>query len=1047
VAEQPTDWFWKSGELRSPQRESFWPGVVESRMYYHRPLCPAETVLYEFFYREGELETHPTIGRRAFVLQPNGVTTHWLTDGELDVRGLPPDNGAFRERKLPLKPDDWNAVEIAMHADAVHIRLNGELIVEQPLASRDSRTFGFYHDASLTAVRVRDAVLRGDWPREFNDDLRAAIEHPQPENPPADGRFATAIMTEPYFADNAYAVYRRALALEPAARFDYLTEWVMPGATHDTLRMAGSFTPTHPAPPVLAENPIDVATAEARQTIDGRRVQTGGNFVCPAILLVLSAAELNRLDELGEAVFKLDAASSPAQARARTAMLGIIALLQDRPAETLDAVWECTRLVLASGPTEQHHRWSEPALCSLAILHPATREAAYELLDRIQGRQLQAGQPGTPEFGRYVRQLHGQVHYLMHGGDPSAFGSQPQLAQWRTVPQPCARTRGGGYPIGAYDAIAGELALRGGHDLEMAYFQSPLRGNYEVRARLSQFDYREFMPYVAGVSNVLKFTHRNVKVQSLRGAAKEVPTPQEIVPRVKSWADYRLVVQDGHYLCYVGDQVLYEADVSPNADPWVAFAGWAGQSSRAARNVVITGTPEIPDELELLNDSDLRGWLVDYYGTATGQTPYPWRLEDGELKSDQTVIRGATPGRLKVENVIRYHRPLLEDGEISYEFFYDPELKVPEPVDPQRNFAPLNQPQPRLVDGQAIVHPALDRLVCLLEPDGVKVHWLTDGRYDRTGLLPGNVTVEAGRGPQTLSLKPQAWNSIRLVVAGDTLTIFLNDKPVFVRPIEPTNLRQFGLFHYVNESSARVRNVRYRGDWPKTLPAVDQQELAVGPEQFAEIPPEQLPARVDYDFTGAKFDPPAWAYHWNSQASGYVHPTAEGLRMTLPAGQAKPQVAGVHPKLRISGDFIATLEYSDLKVLPVKEQWGSGLSFKVALDQSYEAGFEVRQWQNSNGTSAMWQIVSPHKQYLYYSESNSEFPDSGRLRIVRRGPVLYFLTAPLGSDEFRLLTQRPIGTNDVKAVNLQADCSDQAGMADVVVRNLSIRAAKITPVK
>ncbi|HUQ72190.1 MAG TPA: DUF1583 domain-containing protein, partial [Planctomycetaceae bacterium] len=651
VDEPATDWFWRDGELRSPQRDAFWPGVIESRLFYHRPLCPAETVQYEFFYREREFEAHPTIGRRAFVLQPNGVTTHWLTDGELDIRGLLPDNGAFGERKLPLKPDDWNAVEVAMHADAVHIRLNGELIVEQPLVDRDSRTFGFYHDASNTAVRLRDAVLRGDWPREFSEELRAAIEHPQPANPSTDGRFVTAIMTEPYFADNAYAVYRRALALEPAARYDYLSQWVLPGATHDTLRMAGSFTPTHPAPPVLAENPIDVATAEARQAIDGRRVQTGGNFVCPAILLVLSAAELNRLDELGEAVFKLDAASSPAQARARAAMLGIIALLQDRPAEALDAVWECTRLVLEPGSTEQHLRWSEPALCSLAILHPATREAAYELLDRIQRKQLQSGQPGSAEFSRYVRQLHGQVHYLMHGGDPAAFGAQPQLAQWRTVPQPCARTRGGGYPIGAYDAITGELALRGGHDLEMAYFQSPLRGNYEVRARLSQFDYREFMPYVAGVSNVLKFTHKNVKVQSLRGAAKEVPTPQEIVPRVKSWADYRLVVQDGHYTCYVGDQVLYEADVSPSADPWVAFVGWAGQSSRAARNVVITGTPEIPDELELLSASDLRGWLADYYGTATGQSPYPWRLEGGELKSDQTVIRGATPGRLKIENV------------------------------------------------------------------------------------------------------------------------------------------------------------------------------------------------------------------------------------------------------------------------------------------------------------------------------------------------------------------------------------------------------------
>jgi hypothetical protein len=178
-----------------------------------------------------------------------------------------------------------------------------------------------------------------------------------------------------------------------------------------------------------------------------------------------------------------------------------------------------------------------------------------------------------------------------------------------------------------------------------------------------------------------------------------------------------------------------------------------------------------------------------------------------------------------------------------------------------------------------------------------------------------------------------------------------------------------------------------------------------------------------------------------------VHPTAAGLRLTLPAGQAKPQVAGVHPKVRIQGDFVATVEYSGLKTEAVKELWGCGLSFKVALDQSYDTGFEVRHWPNSKGTAAMWQIVSPHKQYLYYSESNSAFPESGRLRLVRRGSVLYFLTAPLGSDEFRLLAHRPVGDQDVKAVNVQADCSDQAGMSDVVIRNLSIRAATIIPVK
>ena len=237
------------------------------------------------------------------------------------------------------------------------------------------------------------------------------------------------------------------------------------------------------------------------------------------------------------------------------------------------------------------------------------------------------------------------------------------------------------------------------------------------------------------------------------------------------------------------------------------------------RNLVITGDPQIPDELDLLASGDLKGWLLDYYGNAPGQSPVQWIFLDGMLLSEQTVIRNAVAGRLKVQDIIRYHRPMLEDGEISYEFFYDPATKVPVPQDNQRPyFFGGGQPQ-QFLPGQAIVHPALDRMVCLLEPDGVKIHWLTDGRFDRTGLAPGNVSPPSDQVQAQLPLKKRDWNAIKFATKGDTLTIELNGQSVFSHAIEPTNLRHFGLFRYANESSVRVRNIRYRGDWPKTLPA------------------------------------------------------------------------------------------------------------------------------------------------------------------------------------------------------------------------------------
>ena len=82
---------------------------------------------------------------------------------------------------------------------------------------------------------------------------------------------------------------------------------------------------------------------------------------------------------------------------------------------------------------------------------------------------------------------------------------------------------------------------------------------------------------------------------------------------------------------------------------------------------------------------------------------------------------------------------MVEDGVLEYEFYYVP--------------------------GKTLVHPALDRLAFLLDPEGVKVHWLTDGLYDRTGLSPANVAVEAKTGAaRGVPLKANAWNRMSVAL-------------------------------------------------------------------------------------------------------------------------------------------------------------------------------------------------------------------------------------------------------------------------------------------
>jgi hypothetical protein len=86
-----------------------------------------------------------------------------------------------------------------------------------------------------------------------------------------------------------------------------------------------------------------------------------------------------------------------------------------------------------------------------------------------------------------------------------------------------------------------------------------------------------------------------------------------------------------------------------------------------------------------------------------------------------------------------------------------------------------------------------------------------------------NQTEAANRRGEELPLKSNAWNHVQLVFEGRQLALRLNDQVVYERELEPTNRRFFGLFHYADQTEARVRNVRYQGSWPRQLP--DQEEL------------------------------------------------------------------------------------------------------------------------------------------------------------------------------------------------------------------------------
>src|SRR5262249_21645558 len=202
----------------------------------------------------------------------------------------------------------------------------------------------------------------------------------------------------------------------------------------------------------------------------------------------------------------------------------------------------------------------------------------------------------------------------------------------------------------------------------------------------------------------------------------------------------------------------------------------------------------VPETLAISNQYELSGWLADYYEETPGPMGGSWEKRGEEIFGRANTFNKGD----KTESVLQYHRPLLEDGQISYEFYYEP--------------------------GKAHTEPALDRLTCLLDPDGVQVHQTSDDRYDRSGLVGGNTTVEPAnrRGPEKLPLKAKAWNRIDLILSGNKVTLKLNDVEIYQRELDAGNQRFFGLFHYADETEVRVRNVTYSGKWPRQLPAASE---------------------------------------------------------------------------------------------------------------------------------------------------------------------------------------------------------------------------------
>lgn len=817
-------------------------------------------------------------------------------------------------------------------------------------------------------------------------------------------------------------------------RYETLVRWVLPGSDKQTCRIDIDFVPasqvTSRRDGSLPESDVDAS------------------LVSPAIALVDAAAELERLEMLRELVLQCpndDALENLSQ----QALLTLISLSERDFAAASESLGQSLELVVAADHTGRAERGPEAVLMWEAARHPQTIELARELAFVVyeQTRTLKH----LPRSERWHRQVYALKHWLewqskLTAGQSASFArvdsevSWP-LSNWQPVSRMTAETLGVGYPRAGWSIRDGQVSHVTSHDHDYLYYRFPVDGDFDVEADLTTFNYRDIQLAVGGV-----FAGPGYDLKAcLNGNFREDSRPQHIDPpltRMLDWMRVRVRVRDGLRTTFINGREVFR---SPHTgDPWIAIhSPWYTNGS--VKDLRITGDVRIPAEVDLLTRPDLPGW-VTYYDEIAGGSSGDWQLRGNVLvqstdrgnAGDSVELVGLRSGANSgnrtwtapdgsfCESLLRYHRPVLEDGSIAYEYFYEP--------------------------GSTDVAPALGGVAWLLTRQGVVEHRMTDGRFEQFGRSP----VPAGLasfarepiGDVELPLRAGEWNRVELKIQADTLTISLNGMQVHSSPVSDVGVPHFGLFHYADQTQARVRRLRWRGDWPRELPPVSQQELAGHDTDAIDARRSELAAAFKHDFSQG-VDAELFAVT-GSDTERNVRSTPEGVRVTQPGGDGYPNIAIV-PQIQLHGDFDITAEFEQYDT-QLDRAADANLQLYVALqdDAANECRLFRRCKRNDSGTEedvlqASLFTGPPDKRGYLFFDSPAEESRSGRLRLARRGDVLHYLYAELDSPHFRLVSSQQVSDAVTSTSGLRLIVETQkSGTSSVTWKKLSVRAERIT---
>lgn len=448
---------------------------------------------------------------------------------------------------------------------------------------------------------------------------------------------------------------------------------------------------------------------------------------------------------------------------------------------------------------------AEMQLASMLVNDPAHQDFAKKTTQSLLGHTHRKSRGYlAPWISRY-QHIHGWT-------DTSTLQSADDLSHWMrsTLSSGKDYSEGKTPPIWVTDG-ASRIDHVCGFGNDYLWFRYPMGGNFTFEFETQDGGWKESELVCDGLRFSALGNSGSVYIKTQNSS--EWVRYYSKAPKKNEWNRCSVTLDD-EFLSYRVNDVLVYREPRRNRASWVALHS-EGNKTTSVRNIKVSGQPEIPRQVDLIPDGDLRGWSGQYYGAklpaaginlekheAEGNKPQryrslpnpdqiqdlAWTVKGGEIISGESKQQN-----FNGQNSLRYERPLGDGESISYEFYYE--------------------------EGKVEAHPSIGRIAYVLRPGGLHLHWMSAPNTSWSIPKGFEVPLPDAEG-SPLPLNSGQWNRVQLKRTGNNLQIMLNDEVVFDR--EPqTRLGDmvFGFFHNREQTTARIRNVVLRGPWPDQVPA------------------------------------------------------------------------------------------------------------------------------------------------------------------------------------------------------------------------------------